>query len=72
MARFLPNGEDDESPFIGMEATSNNAPENARTDVSARTRQLEAQRADAESRHVVWTAENERVTDEDAEGEEQT
>ena len=71
MAKYIPTCEEDESQFTG--AVSYRRGEKGRSalapDSTARARQLEVQRADAQRRNVVWNAESRTLTDSDAIGE---
>ncbi|KAH8117033.1 DNA-binding protein [Phellopilus nigrolimitatus] len=72
VAKYIPNGENNDSEFYCMEHVSKGGTGglSGTIDSGTRSRQVEAQRKDAEERIVAWNAEDLRWTDADADGEE--
>lgn len=68
VVKYIPNGEEDDSEFLGVDSVSANTFKSARKSQGERSRQVEIQRADADARRVIWDAEDLRM-DADAEGE---
>lgn len=69
MAKFIPTSEEDESQFAGVIPYRRGEKLTIAPDSTARARQLEMQRADAQRRNVAWSAEGRTLTDSDANGE---
>ncbi|THH03421.1 hypothetical protein EW145_g6266 [Phellinidium pouzarii] len=71
VAKYIPNNENNDSQFLGIEVVPKNGLGGLSgvTDSGYRSKQLEAQRKDAEERVFAWSAEDPRWTDADAEGE---
>ena len=69
VVKYIPNGEQDNSEFLGVEALSAGTFKNTNKKQDDRSRQIEVQRIDAATRRVIWDAEDTRLTDADAEGE---
>ncbi|EJD02237.1 DNA-binding protein [Fomitiporia mediterranea MF3/22] len=71
VVKFLPNDAIDESQYLGIEEVTKKgfgALQRA-TDTTGRSRQLEDQRKDAEERKFAWSAEDSKLTNDDADGE---
>ncbi|KAI5120474.1 hypothetical protein M0805_006494 [Coniferiporia weirii] len=71
VVKYIPNGDENDTQFTGVEHVpkgGNGDLQSARYS-SSRSRQLDAQRQDADERVVAWNAEDPRWTDADAEGE---
>ena len=69
VVRYIPNSDHDDQGALGSESVSSSTFRSSGKDQSSRSQEVEAQRIDAEQRRVVWDAEESRLTDADAEGE---
>ena len=71
VVRYIPNTDHEgmDSSGLGSDEISGSTFKNTSGDQSSRSREAEAQRADAEQRRVLWDAEDSRLADADAEGE---
>ena len=71
VAKYIPNDEKDDFEFLGVESVADSTFKSSSKNREERSRshQVEAQKVDAEARRVIWDAEDSRLTDADAEGE---
>lgn len=71
VARYIPNGENNDSQYLGIESIGREGLDTVRASVDpeARSVQIGIQRKDAEERGVAWSVEDPRWSDEDAEGD---
>ena len=70
VVKYIPNGEEDNSPFAGLlETATQRAGKKGVADANTRQKLFDTQRRDAEDRNVMWNIEDlDKCSDMDAEG----
>lgn len=69
VVRYIPNSDHDDPGALATDAVSSSTFRSSNKVQNSRSREIDAQQADADRRRVVWDAEDPLLTDADGEGE---